>query len=509
MKKLKVYRTGVLGQIKTLHPYEASAPEEKKVIENCFDPLLKVNPQTQMFEGCSASNAQLASDGQSALFFLKPNLVWSDGSRITAHDYRRGLLKILSPHSTSSYKDQLFFIKGAQEYAQGHIMLSSELGIEVINDLTFKISLRSPYADFLHVFSRPWLVPLAQDMEKQNRWNLKNFKNWKSNGPYVPKRMNAQALLLQRNPRYQGCTQPRIDEVTFYQLASMDEGLEKFAAGDLHQLGYQDAGVPVLMASNLANKGQMIYQEDLRTLFLRLNAEKFPLSSSDVRQALAMIIHRPMLVDAVGLSGFSSAFSLMPKGVYAYEPAQGYLYSVARAKKLMHLAGYCFDEKKEKCKTLSNLELVYEDRADKQKIALTLETLFKKYLGLISVRLKPLSSEAFETAIKKGDYVLALDDVSVSSEVPFALLEHFFPGKPTAGTFSDPRYEEYLQKAFASRDQKRAHQFYRQAESLLLDSAEVVPLLYGTTPMLLSPQVEGFTPNIWDVHPISELDLKP
>jgi ABC-type oligopeptide transport system substrate-binding subunit len=52
---------------------------------------------------------------------------------------------------------------------------------------------------------------------------------------------------------------------------------------------------------------------------------------------------------------------------------------------------------------------------------------------------------------------------------------------------------------------KESKGYLRRAEALLLREGGLVPLFHEATPILISPSVKGFTPNLWGYYPFSDL----
>ena len=74
--------------------------------------------------------------------------------------------------------------------------------------------------------------------------------------------------------------------------------------------------------------------------------------------------------------------------------------------------------------------------------------------------------------------------------------------------WGSPQYDELIKKAGSTTDQKERYDYFTQAEKILLDAAPIVPLFTLTHPIMLSQRVEGFYPNLLEVHPLKGVKLK-
>ena len=64
----------------------------------------------------NAEKWELSEDGLTYTFHLRPNLKWSDGSALNAHDFVYSWLRVITPETGSLYADQLLpYVVGAKE----------------------------------------------------------------------------------------------------------------------------------------------------------------------------------------------------------------------------------------------------------------------------------------------------------------------------------------------------------------------------------------------------------
>ncbi|MGL5543228.1 MAG: ABC transporter substrate-binding protein, partial [Fusobacteriaceae bacterium] len=85
-----------------------------------------------------AESWEISEDGMKYTFKLRENAAWSDGQKITAHDYVYGMLRTLDPVTGSLYAFLMSPIKGADEYNSGKIK-AEEVGVKALDDLTLEV----------------------------------------------------------------------------------------------------------------------------------------------------------------------------------------------------------------------------------------------------------------------------------------------------------------------------------------------------------------------------------
>ena len=103
---------------------------------------------------------------------------------------------------------------------------------------------------------------------------------------------------------------------------------------------------------------------------------------------------------------------------------------------------------------------------------------------------------------------MAIDDLAVLPEHPFDFLMAFSSGEPTGGGFSSREFDQLATMGIAESTWEKAKATLRQAETMLLQEATVLPLLHGTLPILIKQKVQGYTPNLFDLHPWEEISLQ-
>jgi oligopeptide transport system substrate-binding protein len=117
-----------------------------------------------------------------------------------------------------------------------------------------------------------------------------------------------------------------------------------------------------------------------------------------------------------------------------------------------------------------------------------------------AVYLNSLSNLDFDFARSSwvGDY-----------EDPNTFLDMFKKGGGNNNTgWSDPHYDELIDKAGQEPDQQKRFALFREAETMLLQQAIVVPLWSYVLVMFYSDQLEGVHGNLTDEHPFRVMSWK-
>jgi oligopeptide transport system substrate-binding protein len=166
----------------SLDPAIISGQLEGRLTTALLEGLVRRDARARPVPGC-AEKWTVSSDGRIYTFALRPNLRWSNGNPLTAEDYRYSWLRALDPATGSPYSEILYFIKGAEDYHSGKLPASS-VGIQVINDLTLRVTLLNPTPFFPALTSFTTYLPVHRPTVEKfgDRWTRP--ENWVGNGPY-------------------------------------------------------------------------------------------------------------------------------------------------------------------------------------------------------------------------------------------------------------------------------------------------------------------------------------
>jgi ABC-type transport system substrate-binding protein len=123
--------------------------EDEMIRELAYEALLAFDVDLNIVPGI-AERWDVSDDGTEYTFFLRPDVLWQDGERLTAEDVKFSVELFYNPQLVpppTHVDPAQTLIVGFQEYADGtadHIA-----GIEVVDDTTITFTLTEPHAGFL------------------------------------------------------------------------------------------------------------------------------------------------------------------------------------------------------------------------------------------------------------------------------------------------------------------------------------------------------------------------
>src|SRR5690606_27798410 len=105
-----------------------------------FDRLIERWPNDTLVPSL-AERWDIATDGLRYVFHLRPDLTWSDGVPLTAHDVEFGIKRNLDPERPGVSVAMFYVIEGAKDYVLGKSDDLSSVGVSALDDTAVEFRL--------------------------------------------------------------------------------------------------------------------------------------------------------------------------------------------------------------------------------------------------------------------------------------------------------------------------------------------------------------------------------
>jgi ABC-type oligopeptide transport system substrate-binding subunit len=160
-----VYR-GNGDEPETLDPHLAQDVPSSHILRDLFEGLTTESADGDLIPG-AALRWNISRDARTYTFYLRRDLVWSNGEALSAEDFVFSLQRAVNPRTASSAARTLLPIHNAREVMAGELPVE-ELGISLLDEFTMQITLTGPTPYFLGLLASPVAYPV-------NRKNLEEF----------------------------------------------------------------------------------------------------------------------------------------------------------------------------------------------------------------------------------------------------------------------------------------------------------------------------------------------
>ncbi|WP_411167542.1 peptide ABC transporter substrate-binding protein [Clostridium sp. MB05] len=482
----------------TLDPTLNTAAGSGTVIDNAFEGLMRLDENEKAKPGV-AEKMDVSDDKLVYTFKLRKDAKWSDGKDVTAKDFEYSWVRALTKETAAEYAYQFFYIKNGLKFNKGEAK-REDLGIEVVDDHTLKVTLESPTTYFPELTAFPTYMPLREDMVSANpdTWAT-DPETYVSNGPFklVQWDMKDQ-LIFEKNDNYWNKKEIKLPGIVYKLVTDQNTAYASLKSGEFDMVDT----VPPAEIESGKNEGLVTIYPNLATYMLAFNVGKQDsisspevkkaLSNKKVRQALSLAIDRKGIVEKVTKAGQVPAYSYVPKGILNskgeefaskeyFNPNQA---NTEEAKKLLAEAGYPNGE------GLPTFEFMYNTEGSHKDVAQVIQQDWAK-IG-VKVELTNQEWKVFLNTRQQGGYQIARHGWNGDYVDPMTFLDMWETGggNNDAG-FSNAEYDKLLVDARKETDPDKRWELMRKAEDILMDEAPIVPLYYYTKVKGAKPEVKG------------------
>ena len=481
----------------TIDPTLNTASDAGTIIENAFEGLMRLDENEKAVPGV-AEKMDVSDDKLEYTFHLRKNAKWSDGEPVTAKDFEFSWVRALTKETAAEYSYQLYYIKNAEKFYNGQAT-REELGIEVVDDHTIKVTLEAPTAYFPELTAFTTYFPEREDIVTADPegWAT-NPETYVSNGPFKLVQWDLKdQLVFEKNKEYWNAKEIKLPGLVFKLVTDENTAYASLKSGEFDMVDT----VPAAEIAAGKEEGLVTIYPNLATYMLVFNVGKqstLPedvkkvLSNVKVRKALAIAIDRKAITDNVTKSGQIPAYSFVPKGILndkGEDFADREYYdankaNIEEAKKLLAEAGYPNGE------GLPTLEFMYNTEGAHKLVAQAIQQDWAK-IG-VNVELTNQEWKVFLNTRQQGGYEIARHGWSGDYVDPMTFLDLWVTGggNNDAG-YSNPEYDKLVNDAKKEADLEKRWDIMKKAEDMVMADMPIIPLYYYTKVKGAKPEVKG------------------
>lgn len=436
-----------------------------------------------------AEKWDISEDGLKWTFHLRDGVKWSDGEAITADDFKFAWLRALDSETASEYAYMLYPIKGAQAYNEGKGE-KEDVGINVIDSKTLEVVLEKPTAYFDSLTAYVTYSPIREKffMENERDFALEAGM-MEYSGPYkIVSWKHDSNFIFEKNENYWNKDNIKIETIEMILIPDQMAELNAFNNGEADLI-------------RLNAEQYKKYEKDPRVKVFKNNSvwyleynldDKF-LSNKKIRQAITMAVDKEELTGTVIKGTGEAAYGLVPTDFpgenKTFREESGDVfphYNPEEAKKL-------FDEGMAELGITEAPEIgiIVNDSGSNKKIAEYVQEKLRTNLGL-NLRIDSMTFKERMTRLQQKDFEIVLSGWSSDYADPMTYMDLFITnGGNNHPNYSNPKYDELIEKANNSNDNKVRMQAMRDAEKILGEDQPIGVLSYSTRIAMVNPRVKN------------------
>ncbi|HVK87256.1 MAG TPA: ABC transporter substrate-binding protein [Kofleriaceae bacterium] len=477
--------------VKTLDPSIAYDEHSFLPVHAMFDTLVDYAPGSTELVPRLAERWEASSDGRTLRFWLRPGLVYADGTPIVAHDIITSLERALTT-ADSPFGPMLVELEGAQAVLDGKA--AHLAGALAPSERELVLHLVRPNAAFLHVLAMPFTTPQRAEHVRAAGEDLR--RRPLASGPYQLAAWDeGQALVLVRNPHHADPARGRIERIELREQLSRETQFLMFERGELDAVERPSHPDLLWVTSQPAWAPYVKTQPGLNVYGARMNVRVRPFDDRRVRQALNYGLDKDHTVKLLAGTAVP-AHGMLPPGVAGRDDAlAAYPYDPDKARALLAEAGYP-----------RGLDLDFVTIADEEaeKLAAAMHGDF----AAIGVRLH-VSVVSFSTWVsvvgKPDGPPLSFASWIADAPDPASFYDLRFHSRAISGDsstndsfYANPALDGVLDAARGEPDPAARAALYRRAERILYDDAPWIWNYHQAMVDVIQPYVRDYAPHpVW------------
>lgn len=498
-------RASVASAPETIDPTMNSSVDGAIYGVHLFEGLMRYKWDGSGVEYGMAESYDISTNdaGDEVWTFHLRNSLWSDGQPVTAYDFEYAYRRLCDPASAAPYgADMAEFIKnGAAIYAEE--LTISELGVKVIDEKTFEVTLAAPCPFFAEIAAFPTFMPIRQDIVEKygvENWT-KTPESYVTNGPFKMSGFTLdEKMECVPNDGYWDAASVKPTKITWLFLADDKAMLASFLSGDVDFID----DMPIEEIAGLKTDGTYDQINQLGTYYVSLNHDVKPLDDPNVRKALSLAIDvtyiSEVIMDGatvpaeaiVGGEFFTSLYDkeFRPNG-NRYIKSDDYENNKVLAQQALADAGYPNGEGFPTFTYLTNESTVHV------AIAEAIQNMWKEVLGInIEIGVAEWNSFLFDR--REGNFQMARNGWIGDYNDPMTMLSLFLSTSGNNdGNYNNPEYDALIAASNKEQDPAKRDALLHQAEDLMIGQDwALAPIYYYVDRIAASKDLKnwGITP---------------
>ncbi len=463
-----------------LDPHTASYSSEAQIFTGLYEGLFSYDPATLEPVNAICESYKISRDKKRWTFTLKEGAKFSDGSAISASTFRDSWINLLGTKN-APFASLLDCVEGAYNYRIGKGS-AKDVRITARDAKTLVLHLTEPTEHLPRILCHHAFAAVSS---KKNVYS----------GPFTLKSYSNGKLEMVKNPKYREASAVQLPGISITQSDKYAENTH------LYNIGDADWVTGSINAKDVLNTDAIHVAGEFGTTYLFFKGTNSPWNRQDFRLALLEAIPYEELRKsyAVKASTFVYPLSLYPS-VTGWDD-----FDAEDAKDLMDKARTAAGIAKDK-----RLPLVFAILKE-DYIKDWAETLKKAWapLGVDLITIE-LDAASYNSSIASTKADLFFYSWIGDFADPTAFLE-LFRGNSTlnVAAYKNSKFDDLLAQAAVTRKSADRFSLLADAEQVLLDDGEVIPIAHPISLHVINTDlIGGWKSNALDLHPFKYLYIK-
>ncbi|WP_281165123.1 peptide ABC transporter substrate-binding protein [Liquorilactobacillus sicerae] len=463
------------------------------MLNNTNEGLYRIGKNSKIEPGI-AKTTKISNNGLKYTFTLRKNAKWSNGQKVTAHDFVYSWRRTVTPSTGAEYAYLFDGIKNADAIVAGK-KSPTTLGIKADGNYKLVVTLEKHVPYFKLLMGFPVFFP--QNKTTVTKYGSKYGTASKYsvyNGPFVMKGWTGSNLnwSLKKNQDYWDKKNVKLSQINFKVNKSTSTSYNLYQSGKL-----DETLLDAEQAKQLSNSKEFTPRKESRISYLEFNQTQKNFQNKKIREAISLAINRQQLVKKVLGDGSTTAPGIVSRGLASY---QGKDFATAAKTS----AGISYDKDKAKRLWKEGLQelgvkkldftLLADDTDIAKSVSEYIQSQIEENLPGANVSVSNVPFKTRLTRSENGDFEVVLSGWGADFSDPITFLQLFTSDNSyNDGKWKNDQYDQLI-KASGTADATNKSQRWQdmvQAAKILMKDQGVAPLYQQTQATLVKSKVKG------------------
>jgi len=468
----------------TLDPAFNLPGQVHSLISHVFEGLINIDGEGSFYPGV-AEKWETNEDNTVFTFTLRDNSFWSDGTKVTAGDFKFSWLRVLNPESASPWASFLYYIKNAEKYNQGELD-ENQVGIEARDDRTLIVTLERPTPYFLNVVVLQPYYPVNRTIiiERGDAW-AQNVDSMITNGAFLITEWNRLVnIKLIRSDTYWDKDNVYLQNIIFLLYSDSTTIMNAYDIGEL------DFVASTLTVDEMEQIDKVKFANLITTRIIVFNNEREVFQDIRLREAISIAIDRNEFAILAG-NGNYPLISLVPHGSFNLDDSDAAIYlnetsNIEHARSLLKEAGFENGEGIPALTYLTNTDEINVRNAE----------IFQSQMRKIGINIEINSFERGVMIPQRfaGNYDLTPMNFSLGNypDISGLLLAFTSNDMSNYPRLRNNYYDELYSRILIESDAALRSTMIHEMKDILVSQYVVIPLFYSMEPYIARDNLSGY-----------------
>ncbi len=456
------------------------------VIRHIVENLVTLDSNDKVQPGV-AKDWKVSDDGLNYTFNLRNDMKWSNGEPVTAHDFVFAWKALLTPEFAADYAYFGYVFKNGVAYNNGEVE-ADQLGFKAVDDYTLEVTLENPTPYFIDTLAFGVFAPVNE--KAYNEFGTAygtDADKMVYNGPFVMSSWEHESkIVLTKNPDYYGAKDIALETINMVMINDTNAALNAFKAGEVDIVGVNGDQAKLMRGENFP----VYTYDDGACFYLEFNLTDPTLANQNLRTAITYAIDRQAFIDSILKNSSKAAVGFTPPALNGAEKKfneeVGATVPVFDKEKAVE---YLDKAKAELGTDAIKITMICDDGDTAVKNAAFIQEQLRANLGLeIEVESMPFKSRLERMSNK--DFSLVFAGWGPDYNDPMTFLDLFETGNGNNHTsYSNPAYDEILNKVRTTTDKKERFGYLMDLEKLVTSDLPIAPVYWRAKDYLISGKI--------------------